>query len=88
MGRGAARQISQLGALARLFRDAVTSWLTLPRAGRRVARRMFASQVWFTAVEAIPLVIVLGSILSYLGISQAVQELGRLNATAFPRIVT
>jgi len=82
LGRGTARQISQVGALARFFRDTVTSWRTLPRAGRRVARRIFANQVWFTAVQAVPLVIVLGSILSYLVISQAVRELGRLNATA------
>jgi phospholipid/cholesterol/gamma-HCH transport system permease protein len=42
---------------------------------------VFVSQVWFTAVQAIPLVIVLSGILSFLLISQAVRELGRLNAT-------
>lgn len=70
-----------MGALARFFLRTVRSWTTLPRAGRRVARRIFINQVWFTAVQAIPLVIVLGGILSFLVISQAVRELGRLNAT-------
>jgi phospholipid/cholesterol/gamma-HCH transport system permease protein len=46
-----------------------------------VAQRVFVNQVWFTALQAIPIVIVLASILSYLVISQAVRELGRLNAT-------
>ncbi len=43
--------------------------------------RVFLNQVWFTALQAIPLVIVLSGILSFLVISQAVRELGRLGAT-------
>ncbi|MEX1051192.1 MAG: ABC transporter permease, partial [Gemmatimonadales bacterium] len=49
----------------------------------RVARRVLLNQVWFTALQAIPLVVVLASILSFLVISQAVAELGRLNATEY-----
>jgi phospholipid/cholesterol/gamma-HCH transport system permease protein len=81
LGRGVARRIALMGALARFFVRTVTAWLSLPREGRRVAWRVMLNQVWFTALQAIPLVIVLAGILSYLVISQAVRELGRLNAT-------
>jgi phospholipid/cholesterol/gamma-HCH transport system permease protein len=37
--------------------------------------------VWFTALQAIPLVFILASILSFLVISQATRELGRIGAT-------
>ena len=57
------------------------SWQWLPKAGRRVAFRVLLKQVWFTAIQAIPVVVVLASILSFLLISQAVRELGRLGAT-------
>ena len=57
------------------------AWRSLPGAGRRVAWRVFINQIWFTAVQAIPLVIVLAGILSYLLINQAVRELGRINST-------
>ncbi len=57
------------------------SWRSLPRAGRRVVRRIFINQVWFTAIQAIPLIAVLAGILSFLVISQAARELGRLGAT-------
>ena len=75
------RRVSQSGALARFFFDAVGSSGTLPPAGRRVAQRVLLNQIWFTALQAIPLVIVLAGLLSFLVISQAVRELGRLNAT-------
>jgi phospholipid/cholesterol/gamma-HCH transport system permease protein len=81
LGRGVARRIARMGALARFFVRTVTAWFSLPREGRRVAWRVLFNQVWFTALQAIPLVIVLAGILSYLVISQAVRELGRLNAT-------
>jgi phospholipid/cholesterol/gamma-HCH transport system permease protein len=42
---------------------------------------VFLNQIWFTAVQAIPLLIVLSAILSFLLISQAVRELGRINST-------
>lgn len=46
-----------------------------------MAGRVFVNQIWFTAVQAIPLVIVLAGILSFLLINQAVRELGRINST-------
>jgi phospholipid/cholesterol/gamma-HCH transport system permease protein len=67
--------------MARFFLRIISAWPWLPRAGRRVVWRVLLNQVWFTALQAIPLVIILSSILSYLVISQAARELGRLNAT-------
>ena len=81
LGRGAARRIARTGALARFFVRTLTGWATLPPAGRRVVRRVLTDQVWFTALQAIPIVVVLAGILSYLVISQALRELGRINAT-------
>lgn len=43
--------------------------------------RVLLDQVRFTALQAIPFVILLAGILSFLVISQAVRELGRLGAT-------
>src|SRR5688572_17242304 len=80
-GSRVTRQLSHLGALARFFGETLVAWRTLPGAGRRVAARVLVNQVWFTALQAIPLVIILSSILSFLLISQAVRELGRINAT-------
>lgn len=80
-GSQVTRQLSQLGALAQFFWETLWAWRTLPGAGRRVAQRVLVNQVWFTAVQAIPLIIVLSGILSFLLISQAVRELGRINAT-------
>jgi len=73
--------LSQFGALARFLFATLGAWASLPRAGRRVVRRVFLNQVWFTAIQAIPLIVVIASILSFLVISQAVRELGRLGAT-------
>ncbi len=42
---------------------------------------MLIKPVWFTAIQAIPLVVLLSFILSFLVISQAVRELGRIGAT-------
>jgi len=81
LGQRAARGLSQLGALARFFFLTAGAWGSLPGAGRRVALRVFVNQMWFTALQAVPLVIVLSGILSYLLISQAVRELGRIGAT-------
>lgn len=83
LGQYFTRQVTLGGALARFFVRTLGAWRTLPREGRRVARRILLNQVWFTALQAIPLVLVLSSILSFLVISQAVNELGRLNATEF-----
>jgi phospholipid/cholesterol/gamma-HCH transport system permease protein len=83
LGRGMARRLARLGALARFLAHILTGWVTLPREGRRVVNRVLVNQVWFTALQAIPIIIVLASILSYLVISQALRELGRINATEF-----
>lgn len=67
--------------MARFFWGTVVASRWLPPAGRRVAVRTGVKQVWFTALQAVPLIIVLSGILSFLVISQAVRELGRLGAT-------
>lgn len=81
LGRGVARRIARGGALARFFLGILAAAPFLSRTGRRVTWRILLNQVWFTALQAIPLLIVLASILSFLVISQAVRELGRLGAT-------
>ncbi|MCH7567657.1 MAG: hypothetical protein IH787_08385 [Nitrospirae bacterium] len=81
IGNAAARWVSLMGALALLLFRIVIAWGTLPTAGRRVVRRVLKDQIWFTAFQAIPLIAVLSAILSFLVISQAVQELGRIGAT-------
>lgn len=81
LGRGMARRIARMGALARFFVRLGQGWFTLPREGRRVVNRVLVNQVWFTALQAVPIIIVLAGILSYLVISQAVRELGRINGT-------
>jgi len=81
IGSEVTRRVSHVGALARFFFDAARSAGTLPRAGRRVAERVLLNQIWFTALQAVPLVIILAGLLSFLVISQAVRELGRLGAT-------
>lgn len=81
IGSGVSRWVSRLGALARFLFDIVVAAIRLPAAGRNVVWRVFKGQVWFTAVQAIPLLAVLSAILSSLVISQAVQELGNLGAT-------
>lgn len=81
LGRGVARRVARTGALARFFVATLGAWTTLPPGGRRVVRRVVLNQIWFTALQAVPIIIVLAGILSFLVISQAVLELGRLNAT-------
>jgi phospholipid/cholesterol/gamma-HCH transport system permease protein len=81
LGNAGTRWLSRFGALARFLFMTVGAWGSLPRAGRRVVRRVLWNQVWFTAIQAIPLIVMLAGILSFLVISQAVRELGRLGAT-------
>lgn len=81
IGAPAARRLSRLGALARFGFGATRAALTLPRAGRAVAARVIVNQVWFTAVNAVPLIVLLSGILSFLVISQAVRQLGNLGMT-------
>ena len=75
------RRVIRTGALARFFVRTLGSWVAIPAGGRRVVRRVMLNQIWFTALQAVPIIIVLAGILSYLVISQTVRELGRLNAT-------
>lgn len=81
LGKLGTRWLSQFGALARFLFVTLGAWASVPRAGRRVVRRVFLNQMWFTAIQAIPLIAVVAGILSFLVISQAVRELGRLGAT-------
>lgn len=77
------RWLSSTGALARFLFHTLRSWFWLSRAGRRVVKRVFLTQVWFTALQAVPLLIVLAGIISYLLISQTIGELGRIGATEY-----
>lgn len=81
LGLEVTRRVSDVGALARFVWEAAASAALLTPTGRRVALRVFGNQVWFTALQAVPLIIALSGILSFLVISQAVRELGRLGAT-------
>jgi len=81
LGNWVARAVALVGALARFLVEALWATRWLPRAGRRVATRVLIKQVWFTALQAVPLVITLAAILSFLVISQATRELGRIGAT-------
>lgn len=80
-GQTVARLVSRAGGMARFLWATVTAWRSLPKGGRRAVTKVLLTQIWFTALQAIPLVIVLSGILSFLVISQAVRELGRLGAT-------
>jgi len=81
VGHRVARSVALVGALARFLVETIWAARWVPRAGRRVATKVLFKQVWFTALQAIPLVIILAAILSFLVISQATRELGRLGAT-------
>jgi phospholipid/cholesterol/gamma-HCH transport system permease protein len=64
-----------VGALARFAFEAITAASSLPRAGRRVAVRILLNQPRFTALEAVPLVVLLSGILSFLVISSSIGQL-------------
>ncbi len=81
LGGSTARRLSRLGALARFGFRALRSAASLTAAGRRVALQVALTQVRFTALNAVALVVLLSGILSFLVISQAVRELGRYGAT-------
>ena len=51
------RRVALVGALARFFFEALTAIPGITRAGRRVASRVLLQQVWFTALQAIVLVV-------------------------------
>jgi phospholipid/cholesterol/gamma-HCH transport system permease protein len=81
VGRGLARWLAQVGALARFAFEALGSLRSLPGAGRRVAARVLLNQLRFTALEAVPLVLLLSGILSFLVISSSIGQLGKVGAT-------
>jgi phospholipid/cholesterol/gamma-HCH transport system permease protein len=81
VGRGTARWLAQVGALARFAFEALASLSSLPGAGRRVAARVLANQLRFTALEAVGLIVLLSGILSYLTISTTIAQLDKVGAS-------
>lgn len=81
IGRGTARWLAQVGALARFAFEALASLSSLPGAGRRVATRVLLNQLRFTTLEAVGLIVLLSGILSYLTISTTVAQLDRVGAS-------
>jgi phospholipid/cholesterol/gamma-HCH transport system permease protein len=81
IGRATARRLSVVGAPARFAFDVAASAPSLPGAGRRVTARVLLNQLRFTALQAVPLVILLGGILSFVVIQMSVRELGQVGAT-------
>jgi phospholipid/cholesterol/gamma-HCH transport system permease protein len=81
IGRGTARWLARMGALARFAFEALASLPSLPGAGRRVAGRVLLNQLRFTALEGVGLIVLLSGILSFLVISSSIGQLGRVGAS-------
>ncbi len=81
VGRGTARWLARVGALARFAYEAVASLPSLPGAGRRVAARVLLNQLRFTALEAMGLIALLSGVLSYLTISATLTQLDKVGAS-------
>jgi phospholipid/cholesterol/gamma-HCH transport system permease protein len=81
IGRGTARWLAQVGAVARFTFEALASLPTLPGAGRRVAGRVLLNQLRFTALEAVGLIVLLSGVLSYLTISATITQLDKVGAS-------
>jgi phospholipid/cholesterol/gamma-HCH transport system permease protein len=81
IGRGTARWLAQVGAVARFAFEALASLPTLPGAGRRVAGRVLLNQLRFTALEAVGLIVLLSGVLSYLTISATITQLDKVGAS-------
>ncbi len=81
IGRGTARWLARVGALARFAFEAFSSLPSLPGAGRRVAARVLLNQLRFTALEAVGLIVLLSTVLSYLTISSAIAQLDKVGAS-------
>ena len=79
IGRGTTRRFSALGGPARFAFEAVTALPSLPGAGRRVALRVLLNQLRFTALQAVPLVILLSSLLSFVVIQTTLQTFNGLS---------
>lgn len=81
VGRGTARWLARVGALARFAYEAFASLPSLPGAGRRVAARVLLNQLRFTALEAMGLIALLSGVLSYLTISATLTQLDKVGAS-------
>jgi phospholipid/cholesterol/gamma-HCH transport system permease protein len=81
IGRGTARWLARLGALARFAFEALGSLAALPPGGRRMTARIFLNQLRFTALDAVGLIVLLSGILSFLVISSSIRQLGDVGAT-------
>lgn len=81
IGRGTARWLAQVGALARFAFEALASLSSLPGAGRRVSTRVLLNQLRFTTLEAVGLIVLLSGILSYLTISTTIAQLDKVGAS-------
>ena len=79
IGRGTTRRFSALGGPARFAFEALASLPSLPGAGRRVAVRVLLNQLRFTALQAVPLVILLSGVLSIVVIQTTMQTFSGLN---------
>lgn len=73
IGRGTTRRFSALGGPARFAFEAVAALPSLPGAGRRVAVRVLLNQLRFTALDAVPLVVLLSGLLSFVVIQTTLQ---------------
>ncbi len=79
IGRGTTRRFSALGGPARFAFEAVAALPSLPGAGRRVALRVLLNQLRFTALQAVPLVVLLSALLSFVVIQTTLQTFNGLN---------
>ena len=87
LGRTTTRRLARLGALARFAFGAARSLPTVPAAGRRVVGRILVTQVRFTALEAVGLILLLSGLFSYLVISMALRELGSQAVDLLGRLI-
>lgn len=78
IGRGTTRRFSALGGPARFAFEALASLPSLPGAGRRVALRVLFNQLRFTALQAVPLVLLLSALLSFVVIQTTLQTFNGL----------
>lgn len=79
IGRGTTRRFSALGGPARFAFEAVAALPSLPGAGRRVALRVLLNQLRFTALQAVPLVVLLSALLSFVVIQTTLQTFNGLS---------
>jgi phospholipid/cholesterol/gamma-HCH transport system permease protein len=76
IGRGTTRRFSALGGPARFAFEAISALPSLPGAGRRVALRVLLNQLRFTALQAVPLIVLLSALLSFVVIRTTGQFAG------------